>query len=59
MDELNQCRKDSSIIKEKHIMVCGLAKIQRDLKYPITCAPEYSKNLLSAQPFYLQSKGHF
>ena len=40
-------------------MVCGLAKIQRDLKYPITCAPEYSKNLLSAQPFYLQSKGHF
>ena len=34
MDELNQCRKDSSIIKEKHInlferfMVYGLAKIQ-------------------------------
>ena len=49
MDELNQCRKDSSIIKEKHInlfersIVYGLAKIQRDLKYPIACAPEYRK----------------
>ena len=41
MDELNYCRKDSSIIKEKHInlfewfIVYGLAKIQRDSKYPI------------------------
>ena len=46
MDELNYCRKDSLIIKEKHInlferfIVYGLAKIQRDLKYPIACAPE-------------------
>ena len=65
MDELNYCRKDSLIIKEKHInlfersIVYGLAKIQRDFKYPIACAPEYSKNLLSVQHFYLQSKGHF
>ena len=65
MDELNYCRKDSSIIKEKHInlferfIVYGLAKIQRDFKYPIPCAPEYSRNLLSAQHFYLQSKDHF
>ena len=65
MDELNYCRKDSLIIKEKHInlferfIVYGLAKIQRDLKYSIACAPEYSRNLLSAQPFYLQSKDHF
>ena len=47
MNELNECRKDSSIIKEKHInlferfIVYGLAKIQRDLKYSIACAPEY------------------
>ena len=59
MDELNFCRKDSLIAKEKHInlferfIVYGLAKIQRDLKYPIACAPEYSRNLLSAQLFYL------
>ena len=65
MNELNECRKDSSIIKEKHInlfeqfIVYGLAKIQRDLKYPIACAPEYSRNLLSAQHFYLKSKDHF
>ena len=65
MDELSKCRKDSSIIKEKHInlfewfIVYGLAKIQHDLKYPIACAPEYSRNLLSAQHFYLQSKDHF
>ena len=65
MDELNYCRKDSSIIKEKLInlfeqfIVYRLAKIQRDLKYLIPCAPEYSKNLLSAQHFYLQSKDHF
>ena len=68
MDELNYCRKASSIIKEKHInlferfIVYGLAKIQkiqRDSKYPIACAPEYSRNLLSAQHFYLQSKDHF
>ena len=25
----------------------GLAKIQRGSKYPIVCAPEYSRNLLS------------
>ena len=43
MDELNLCRKDSSIIKEKHInlfgrfSVYGLATIQRDSKYPIAC----------------------
>ena len=55
MDELHYCRKDSSIIKEKHInlferfIVYGLAKIQRGSKYPIACAPEYSRNLLSAQ----------
>ena len=54
------CRKDSSIIKEKHInlferfIVHGLAKIQRDLKYPIACAPEYSR-----KHFFLQSKDHF
>ena len=65
MDELNCCRKDSSIIKEKHInlfgrfIVYGLAKIQRDSKYPIACAPEYSRNLLSEQHFYLQRKDHF
>ena len=33
MDELNYCRKDSSIIKEKHLferfIVYGLPKIQR------------------------------
>ena len=40
MNELNECRKDSSIIKEKHInlferfIVYGLAKIQPD-----SCAP--------------------
>ena len=50
MDELNKCRKDNSIIKEKHInlfgrfIVYGLAKIQRDPKYPIACAPEYSRS---------------
>ena len=60
MDELNWCRKDSSVIKEKHInlferfIVYGLAKI-----YPIASAPECSRNLLSAQHFYLQSKDHF
>ena len=47
MDQLNWCRKDSSIIKEKHLferfIVYGLAKIQRDQKYPIACAPEYSR----------------
>ena len=65
MDELNYCRKASSIIKEKHInlferfIVYGLAKIRRDFKYPIPCAPEYSRNLLSVQHFYLQSKDHF
>ena len=65
IDELNWCRKDSSIIKEKHInlfgrfIVYGLAKIQRDSKYPIACAPDYSRNLLSAKHFYLQSKDHF
>ena len=65
MDELNYCRKDSSTIKEKHInlfgrfIVYGLAKIQRDSKYPIACAPEYSRNLLSVQHFYLQRKDHF
>ena len=59
------CRKDSSIIKEKHInfferfMVYGLTEIQRDSKYPIACVPEYSRNFLSAQHFYLQSKDHF
>ena len=59
MDELNYCRKDSLIVNKKHInlferfIVYGLAKIQRDLKYPIACAPEYSRNLLSAQLFYL------
>ena len=43
MDELNLRRKDSSIIKEKHInlfgrfSVYGLATIQRDSKYPIAC----------------------
>ena len=53
-----------TVIKEKHInlferfIVYGLAKIQRDSKYPIACAPEYSRNLLSAQHFYLQSKYH-
>ena len=63
MDELNWCTKDSSIIKEKHInrfgrfIVYGLAKIQRDSKYAISCAPEYSRN--SAQHFYLQHKDHF
>ena len=41
MVELNFCRKDGSIIKEKHInlferfIVYGLAKKQRDSKYPI------------------------
>ena len=65
MDELNWCRKDNSISKEKHInlferfIVYGLAKIQRDSKYPIACVPEYSRNFLSAQHFYLQSKDHF
>ena len=40
-------------MKEKHInlferfIVYGLAKIQRGSKYPIACAPEYSRNLLS------------
>ena len=44
VDELNLCRKDSSIIKEKHInlfgqfIVYGLATIQHDSKYPIACA---------------------
>ena len=33
MDELNLCRKDSSII-----IVYGLATIQHDSKYPIACA---------------------
>ena len=56
MDELKLCRKNSSIIKEKRtnlferFIVYGLAKIQkiqRDSKYPIACAPEYSRNLLS------------
>ena len=52
-------RKDISIIKEKQtnlfgrFIVYGLAKIQRDSKYPIACAREYSRNLLSAQHFYL------
>ena len=65
MDELNWCRKHSSTIKEKHknlferFIVYGLAKIQHDLKYRIACAPEYSRNLLSVQHFYLQSKDHF
>ena len=65
MDELNKCGKDSSIIKEKHknlferFIVYGLAKIQHDSKYPIECVPEYSRNFLSAQHFYLQSKDHF
>ena len=51
MDELNLCRKDSSIIKEKHInlfgrfIVYGLATIQRDSNYPIACVPVYSRNL--------------
>ena len=47
---MNLCRKDSSIIKEKHInlfgrfIVYGLATIiQRDSKYPIACAPVYSR----------------
>ena len=40
-------------------MVYGLAKIQRDSKYPIACVPEYSRNFLSAQRFYLQSKDRF
>ena len=59
MDELNSCRKDSSIFKEKHInvfgrfIVNGLAKLHRDSKYLIACAHEYSRNLLSAQHFYL------
>ena len=50
MDELN--------LSERFI-VYGLAKIQRYSKYPIACAPEYSRNLLSEQHFYLQSKDHF
>ena len=59
MDELNLCRKDSSIIKEKHInlfgrfIVYGLAKIQRDSKYPITCAPEYCYKLVISAAFLL------
>ena len=59
MDELNYCRKDSSIIKRKHIylfgrfIVYGLAKLQRDLKYSIAFAHKYPRNLLSAQHFYL------
>ena len=40
--------------------VYGLAKIQRDSKYPIACAPfYYFSNFLSAQNFYLQSNDHF
>ena len=50
MDELNKCRKDISIIKEKHINLFGrfivyeLAEMQRDSKYPIACAPEFSRS---------------
>ena len=40
-------------------MVYGLAKIQRDSKYPIAYVPEYSRDFLPAQHFYLQSKDHF
>ena len=40
----------------ERFIVYGLAKIQRDLKYPIACVPEYSRNFLSAQHFYLQRK---
>ena len=56
MDEMNYCRKDSSIIKEKHInlfeqfIVYGLAKIQRGSKYPIACAPESDKLFHNALP---------
>ena len=45
---LMSSRKDISIIKEKHtnlfgrFIVYGLAKIQRDSKYPIACAHKYS-----------------
>ena len=50
------CRWVPLINLFERFIVYGLAKIQRDLKYPIACAPEYSRNLLSAQHFYLQSK---
>ena len=58
MDELNQCRKDSSIIKEKHIYLFGrfieygLPKIQRDSKYPIARAPELFKKLVISAAFF-------
>ena len=59
MDELNKCRRQfNNQLKVKHIylfgrfIVYGLAKVQCDSKYPIACAPEYSRNLLSAQHFY-------
>ena len=56
MDELNLCRKDSSIIKEKHInifgwfIVYGLATIQRNSKYPIACAPCYQCSISTYKP---------
>ena len=34
-------------------MVYGLAKIQRDSKYPIACVPEYSTMIL--ETFYQRS----
>ena len=65
MDELNYCRKDSSIIKEKHInlfegfIVYGLAKMQRGSKYPIACAPEYSRNLFSSYKAKITFKSNY
>ena len=60
MDEFNQSRKDSSIIKVKHIyllasfgrfFVYGLEKIRCESKYPIACARESFNKLVIGTAF--------